>query len=93
MNRIQGGRSVTAEGSRQTGHEWARLVVPGKLDPGPWSQLKPANEVRLDHVRGDVDPDVLINSASTGVSFWDGVIPDPVDPTEMEFDERSSASG
>jgi hypothetical protein len=65
-------------------------VTPGKLDIGPWSQLRPADEVRLGDLRTEVEPDLRINSASTGVSFWDGFISDPVDLSEPGFDGRAS---
>lgn len=77
---------MQSQRSPKTGQEWARLVTPGKLDLGPWAQLKPVDEVGLGAPRGDVDADGLIDSASTGASFWEGVVPDPVDPRESGFD-------
>lgn len=84
---------MPSEHSRQTGQEWARLVTPGKLELGPWSLLKPANEVRLGDLRGDVDADVLIDSASTEVSFWEGFVPDPVEPRASELDGQPPTGG
>lgn len=48
---------------------WVPASSVGKLELPLWS----------DALR-DVDPEVLINSASTGLSFWDGHVPDPIDP-------------
>ena len=90
MDRIQGGRHGPSERSQQTGQEWARLVTPGKLELGPWSRLKPVDQIRLRDLQSDVDVDVLIDSASTGVSFWEGAVPDPVDPQASERDGRSA---
>lgn len=89
FNRIQGGQSLPSERSPQTGQEWARLVTPGKIELGPWAKLKPADQVRLNDLQSDVDVDVLMDSASTGVSFWEGAVPDPVDPQASERDGRS----
>ena len=65
-------------------------MTPDKLELGPWTRLKPVDQVRLGDLRSDVDVDVLIDSASTGVSFWEGAVPDPVDPQASERDGRSA---
>jgi hypothetical protein len=109
MNRNQGSDSVRHGRSPQTRQEWARLVTPGRLELGPWSPLKPANalpaqearadaapakEMLLGGLHSDVDPDILIDSVSTGVSFWEGFVPDPVEhPAEPESDGRPGAGG
>ena len=60
------------------------MVTPGKLDVGPWLELRPVGAVRAGQPRIELDPDTLIGSASTGASLWDGFIPDPVEPGEPE---------
>lgn len=85
MNRNQGVRPVPPARSPQTGAQWARLVTPGRLSVGPWSQLKPADAVRHPDLGSDVDAEV-ITPASTGVSLWEGFVPDPVDPIEPGLD-------
>lgn len=58
------------------------------LGGAPHAGLRLASEVQLSDLMPGLNPDVLINSASTGVSVWDGIIPDPVDPAE--FEQRST---
>ena len=58
---------------------WSPAAASGRLNLPPWSNSRSADETRLAEALKHVDPEVLINCESTGVGFWDGVIPDPVD--------------
>jgi hypothetical protein len=87
-NRIQG-LAKRLKRQTRTGREWAQSAPAGrKIELEPWSGLRLSGEIRLGDVTQDIDPDVLINSASTGVSFWDGYIPDPVDPRDEDATNR-----
>jgi len=61
---------------RATEQRWSPASARGRLDLPTWPSAQPAG---LEQALRWVDPEVLINCECTGVSFWDGVIPDPVD--------------
>ena len=75
---------MATERSRQGSQEWARLIAPGGLAGGPWTQLRPAAGARADQRRRGPEADRLIGSAPGGASVWDGFIPDPVYPTQAD---------
>jgi hypothetical protein len=66
----------------KVGRGWRATATARRFDLAPWPTTRSAREVQLTEALRQVDPDVLIDSLSTGVSFWDGLVPDPLDPAE-----------
>jgi hypothetical protein len=64
----------------KVGRGWRPGGAARRFELAPWPTTRSAREVQLTEALRQVDPDVLIDSVSTGVSFWDGIVPDPLDP-------------
>jgi len=80
---------------QRNARRWAQEAPAGKLKPEFWSGPEPDAESKLRSEpkptgaddQGqiwppDVDPELTPSAESTGVSVWEGVVPDPVGPGE-----------
>jgi hypothetical protein len=82
---------------QRNARRWAQEVPAGKLKiefwsgPEPEAESKPRSESKPagtdDHGQiwpPDVDPEVTIGADSPGMSVWEGVVPDPVGPGNLD---------